>query len=521
MKRLATVMAAAAVMAVVTGAYGAQLALAGTCTGKVPTKLGWTRQAGHAAGVLHWTPPASHPEGVSYRAFRDGVVIGQTTSNKIAIKVTPRRTYVFAVRVVSHTGAVSPCRAAIRQTVRYFKPVAPAKLTLAKRSAVQITVKWPAGRGGDGGLAGYRVLRNGVVVGQTHGRVYTLRNLRASTSYTITVRAVDSAGILSRRAPMVKTATLAPIASTGTAHAFLLASTDRSFEDFRSHYRRIGVVYPTYYGCRADYTIAGTNDKLISDWAQARKVKLLPRINCQATAVLHAFLTDPTRRTNVLNQLMSIVTTNNYDGLNIDFESGSDKDRAALTTFIQMLGTRLHAAGKKLSVCVAPTTYNQTVGRAGFYDYTALAAASDYIFVMGWGLHWAASAPGSMDPIAWDRQIVTYVHSLPNASRFVLGLGMYGMDWPAGGGPSHIAKALEYSSIIALAHRMKVKPVWDATNGSPHFSYTAAGVHHDVWFATARSLNLRISFARSHGLSVGFWHLGEEDPALWKLNGIG
>ena len=46
MKRLATVMAAAAVMAVVTGAYGAQLALAGTCTGKVPTKLGWTRQRG-------------------------------------------------------------------------------------------------------------------------------------------------------------------------------------------------------------------------------------------------------------------------------------------------------------------------------------------------------------------------------------------------------------------------------------------------------------------------------------------
>ena len=113
------------------------------------------------------------------------------------------------------------------------------------------------------------------------------------------------------------------------------------------------------------------------------------------------------------------------------------------------------------------------------------------------------------------------MHSLPNASRFVLGLGMYGMDWPAGGGPSHIAKALEYSSIIALAHRMKVKPVWDATNGSPHFSYTEAGVHHDVWFATARSLNLRISFARSNGLSVGFWHLGEEDPALWKLKGIG
>ena len=121
------------------------------------------------------------------------------------------------------------------------------------------------------------------------------------------------------------------------------------------------MVYPTYYGCRADYTIAGTNDKLISDWAQARKVKLLPRINCQATAVLHAFLTDPTRRTNVLNQLMSIVTTNNYDGLNIDFESGSDKDRAALTTFIQMLGTR-YARCRKEAVGVRGSHHLQPDG---------------------------------------------------------------------------------------------------------------------------------------------------------------
>ena len=171
-------------------------------------------------------------------------------------------------------------------------------------------------------------------------------------------------------------------------------------------------------------------------------------------------------------------------------------------------------------MCVAPTTYNQTVGRAGFYNYSALAAQADYVFVMGWGLHWATSAPGSLDDINWVRQIIAYVNSQPNRSHFVLGDGMYGMDWPAGGGKSNPAKALEYSSIVALIKTTGVKPVWDATTGSPHFSYSAAGVHHDVWYQTAKSINLRMALARSIGISFGFWHFGDEDPAIWKLANI-
>ena len=43
---------------------------------------------------------------------------------------------------------------------------------------------------------------------------------------------------------------------------------------------------------------------------------------------------------------------------------------------------------------------------------------------------------------------------------------------------------------------------------------------HDVWYQNAKSLNARIALARSIGISVGFWHFGEEDPAIWKLQNI-
>ena len=68
--------------------------------------------------------------------LRNGTVIGQTAGRQIAIKVTPRRKYVFTVRVVSSsTGVMSPCKAAITRIVIYHKPIAPKKLMLARRTA--------------------------------------------------------------------------------------------------------------------------------------------------------------------------------------------------------------------------------------------------------------------------------------------------------------------------------------------------------------------------------------------------
>ena len=82
---------------------------------------------------------------------------------------------------------------------------------------------------------------------------------------------------------------------------------------------------------------------------------------------------------------MDLVDTNDFDGINIDFESGAATDRAAMTSFIQDLGGQRARRGQDAAVCVAAAYYNQLVGRQGFYDYKALGAAADHVFVMGWG----------------------------------------------------------------------------------------------------------------------------------------
>ena len=155
--------------------------------------------------------------------------------------------------------------------------------------------------------------------------------------------------------------------------------------------------------------------------------------------------------------------------------------------------------------------------RSTFFDYDALAQHADTIFVMCWGIHWKTSAPGAIDDMTWASQVATYVSQRPNKQKFVLGFGMYGFDWPNGGGVNNPATPLEYNDVQALAQQYSATLQWDPVAVAPYFTYTdGSGVHHDVWYTDAQSIGARIALAHSLGLGIGMWRLGEEDQAIWN-----
>ena len=59
-------------------------------------------------------------------------------------------------------------------------------------------------------------------------------------------------------------------------------------------------------------------------------------------------------------------------------------------------------------MAVAAKTGATLTGRAGFYDYPALAGIADRLFVMAWDLHWATSPSGPISDATWvaeDHQV--------------------------------------------------------------------------------------------------------------------
>ena len=145
-----------------------------------------------------------------------------------------------------------------------------------------------------------------------------------------------------------------------------------------------------------------------------------------------------------------------YDGINLDFETGAPTDRAAFTSFVTELAARLHGIGKKLAVDVsAKTADDPSHPRSGLYDYPAIAAEADIVFVMAWGIHWATSEPGPIADMPWLRAVVHYVNTLPDREKYVMGTPLYGMDWPRASGPGAPAKALEWADVVSLSARVR------------------------------------------------------------------
>ncbi|MEA2248469.1 MAG: hypothetical protein QOH46_2998, partial [Solirubrobacteraceae bacterium] len=370
-----------------------------------------------------------------------------------------------------------------------------------------------------GRIVGYRVFRDGKALGQTAATQMDVPRLATVQAYTFTVVAVDNRGRISAPSDAFTISTNPPPPSTGGLHAFLLASTGSSFEDFKARYRQIGAIHPTYFECnRGTAAIQGKDDPQITQYAKVRQVEVYARFDCQSTATLETILNDPATRATWLQTIVDSALNNGYDGINLDFEAGAASNRDAMSSFVTELAGRLHAVGKKLAVDVSAKNADVlNHPRSSFYDYNAISAAADVVFVMNWGIHWATSAPGAIAGMPWVQSVVSYVNTLPNREKYVMGAPMYGMDWANGGGAANPAKALEWADVAALAASLGVAPSFHPTAREVTFSYTdPAGTPHEVWALDSAAILERMRLYRANGYGLGVWRLGREDQALWN-----
>jgi spore germination protein YaaH len=487
-----------------------------------PTQLAALKVTDTSATLAWSAGSANSGRLVGYLLFEDGkperVVSGQSAT----VTLASERHYTFAVRALDSAGYLSDPSPDLEVFTTHTPPPAPTSLKASEVTAQSAKVSWSPSTAVSGRIVGYRVFRNDVPVGQSGGPEMTLTSLAPSTVYQVTVEAVDSLGAISRLTAPLSIQTEDPTPTHGNVQAFLLASTDQSFDDLEAHYQQIGVVYPTYFNCGMKGLVTGQNDPLVTGWAEARQVAVMPRLNCQNPVDEDQILNEPAAQEATIDQLATLGQTYGYQGFQIDFEGAQPSERNAFTAFITALAERLHAQGEKLSTIVTAKYYNIQSGRAAMYDDAALSVPSDYIFVLDWGLHWTTSAPGALDELGWFTRVADYTATLPNKSKFVLGMPMYGIDWPAGGGSANPGTPLEYENVMALAREFGATPEWEATAGDPHFSYVdESGVGHSVWYTDQQSIGIRVALAQSLGLGVGLWHLGSEDQSVWALPTLG
>jgi spore germination protein YaaH len=484
------------------------------------TRKPLVRKLGETAVRLRWRQPRPGDGAVAgYRVYRSGRLHRKVRRRSARLRLPTGGTYKIEVAAVDVRGGIGPRSRAVYVQTGHRPPGPPVNLSAAGVTDTELTLSWGPSSGGSARIAGYRIFRNGVPLRQVGALSAVVGNLAPFTDYSFTVAAVDARGYMGPAAGPAQVKTALPPPTDGKLHAFMLASTDESFAALQRSYRRIGTLYPTYFQCaRNSSVVQGRDDPLVTGWAKLRRLPVLPRFNCQHADTLHLILTNTQAREASLDQLTALVRDNGYEGVNLDFEGGYESDRDWFTSYVNKLARRLHNNGKKVSVEVSAKYPGFSTSRNRFYDYAALGALADHVFVMNWGYHWSASAPGSPDPLPQVRAAADYAASMPNRNRFVLGAPLYGMDWPAGGGPAHPATALHHPEIAQLIARYGGRPQLDEASYSWHYRYTdAAGVGHDVWYGDRTTIAARMQVARDRGLGFGVWRLGQEDPGIWDV----
>ena len=333
------------------------------------------------------------------RVYRNGRVHRQVRRRTAQLRLPTGATYRIEVAGLDTHGRVGHRSRAVFVRIGHRPPGPPGNIVIDRVMDTEVALSWGPAGGGSARVVGYRVFRNGAPVRQTPTPSMVAGNLAPFTDYGFTVAAVDSRGYLGPATPVAAVKTAMPPPTDGKVHAFMLASTDKSFEALQRNYRRIGTLYPTYYQCKSNTNVVlGKDDPLVTSWAKLRRIPVMPRFNCQHGPTLHLILTNVNAREGSMRAIQALVRQHGYEGINLDFEGGYEGDREALTTYTRILARRLHAEGKKLALEVSAKYEGFSTSRNRFYDYGDLGEVADYVFVMNWGYHWTASGPALPTP---------------------------------------------------------------------------------------------------------------------------
>ena len=112
-----------------------------------------------------------------------------------------------------------------------------------------------------------------------------------------------------------------------------------------------------------------------------------------SSAIAHAIFTDQEVQDNLIENLLSLLDSGGWYGVNLDFEYVYPYDRQSYNQFLRRLTDLLHARGYLVVTALAPKLSDDQMGLLySAHDYAFHGAAADYVVLMTyeWGClaHW-------------------------------------------------------------------------------------------------------------------------------------
>lgn len=311
-------------------------------------------------------------------------------------------------------------------------------------------------------------------------------------------------------------------------------ASNSGFETVRKNSKLFTSISPVWYEVNEDGTLKNTfptNRSQIIEYAKANNIKLYPAIAMFDHEIFTKVLQS---EENLIRHIESVLKeVQQYDGIDLDYESTKLSDKEKYFEFISRLSTGLKTENKNLIITVIAkwgddvlypslpeTRQVQDWARLSEYVYELRIMAYDFTFSKSY-------FPGPIAPLSWVRDCLTYALTKLPPEKIVLGIHLYSYEW-------EIDSVVPYDFIVDMsANKMgetaaasynyvQVKSILLENKGEVSefddesiFRYEAGGKKNTLVYQTPSQLKQRIDIAKENNIKgVVFWRLGGEDDLL-------
>lgn len=236
------------------------------------------------------------------------------------------------------------------------------------------------------------------------------------------------------------------------------------------------------------------------------------------SSLTSAFLSSGKAQDHFIRSLVDRAAELGVNGLNIDFENISGKDRNAFTAFIRSLTDYAHQ--KNLAVSIDLPRGSVKWNHLTAFDHEKLGAIVDYVVTMAYDQHYSGSpTPGSVSGLQWAEQgIVEFLsYGIPR-DKLIMGVPFYSREWQVDESNAPIDnKAIYMKSIPEITSGNNAKMMWDARFNQYEVKYEKDGSTRVFWVENEDSMKARLDIAKKYDLAgVAAWRLGYEPADLWQ-----
>lgn len=290
----------------------------------------------------------------------------------------------------------------------------------------------------------------------------------------------------------------------------------------------VNVVSPTWFSLvDGSGNVKSKADPAYVKWAHGQGMQVWGLFNnsFDPDMTSEALSSFENRMTTIL-QMLHYAELYDLDGINIDYENVYTKDGANLTQFMRELRPLAMEYGLVVSIDVTPKSNSEMW--SAFLDRRALSETVDYLILMAYDEHWAASpVSGSVASLPWVRASVDRILQEDGVApdQLILGIPLYTRVWTEAqqDGKTEVrSKAIGMDKAQSIIKENKLSPKLSEETGQNYVEYQEDGALKRIWLEDTDSLARRVELARSLDLAgIATWTRSFASEEAWDvLKGI-